>query len=315
MAGHRVAVDVGVDDADLEPLRGHREREVDGDRRLADAALAGGDREHLGQRAGLGERDLPLGLAAAQRLLQRRRAARRSSRRASTSTPVTPATAPTAAVTSRVMVSFIGQPDDRQQDRDRDRRRPSATSTDSTMPRSVIGRWISGSLTVASAAWTCSRSGGAHDASRRTWAAGRPSATRRRARSRSVVAVLVGLAPRLVELARAASAARSAGSRGSRPRRAPSAARPPRGPGTPCPRAPGRWPARSCSAMTRSRSAWRFCASRISGAAYDACRLSIRVRKMNGYSSKRRSSGRERCSSRPRRRRTASCRRGTARCP
>ncbi len=48
---------------------------------------------------------------------------------------------------------------------------------------------------------------------------------------------------------------------------------------------------RSCSAITRSRASWRFWASRISGAAYDACRLSIRVRKMNGYSSQRRSSG------------------------
>ena len=39
---------------------------------------------------------------------------------------------------------------------------------------------------------------------------------------------------------------------------------------------------RSCSAITLSRASWRFWASRISGAAYDACRLSIRVRKMNG---------------------------------
>ena len=36
-----------------------------------------------------------------------------------------------------------------------------------------------------------------------------------------------------------------------------------------------RW--RSCSNATRSRSACRFCASRISGAAYDACRLRISV--------------------------------------
>ena len=63
--GDRVAVDVGVDDADPQALGGHRQREVDGDRRLADAALAAGDREDLGQRAGLGERDLALRLAAA----------------------------------------------------------------------------------------------------------------------------------------------------------------------------------------------------------------------------------------------------------
>jgi len=40
-----------------------------------------------------------------------------------------------------------------------------------------------------------------------------------------------------------------------------------------------------------SRDSWRFWASRISGAAYDACRLRTRVRKMNGYSSNRRSRG------------------------
>ena len=56
---------------------------------------------------------------------------------------------------------------------------------------------------------------------------------------------------------------------------------------------------RSCSAITLSRCSWRFCASRISGAAYDACRLSIRVRKMNGYSSKRRSARRQRVPDHP----------------
>ena len=54
----------------LQALLGHREREVDGDRGLADAALAAGDREDLGQRAGLGEGDLALGLAAAEDLLE-----------------------------------------------------------------------------------------------------------------------------------------------------------------------------------------------------------------------------------------------------
>ena len=54
----------------LRPCSAMAERQVDGDRRLADAALAAGDREDLGQRAGLGERDLALGLAAAQLLLQ-----------------------------------------------------------------------------------------------------------------------------------------------------------------------------------------------------------------------------------------------------
>ena len=44
---------------------------------------------------------------------------------------------------------------------------------------------------------------------------------------------------------------------------------------------------RSCSMPTRSRASCRFWASRISGAAYEACSDSIRVRKMNGYSSNR----------------------------
>jgi hypothetical protein len=43
---------------------------------------------------------------------------------------------------------------------------------------------------------------------------------------------------------------------------------------------------RSRSASWRSRSAWRFWASRISGAAYDACSDRARVRRMNGYGSK-----------------------------
>ena len=47
-ARDRVAVDVGVDDADPQALGGHRGGEVDGHRRLADAALAGGDRRRRG---------------------------------------------------------------------------------------------------------------------------------------------------------------------------------------------------------------------------------------------------------------------------
>ena len=72
-ARHAVAVDVGVDDADLQPVGRHRRRQVHRHRGLADAALAGGDRVHPGQRAGLGEGHLALGLAAAQRGRQLRR--------------------------------------------------------------------------------------------------------------------------------------------------------------------------------------------------------------------------------------------------
>ena len=49
MRGTREAVDVGVDDTDGQALGGHRGGEVDGDARLADAALAGRDREDAGQ--------------------------------------------------------------------------------------------------------------------------------------------------------------------------------------------------------------------------------------------------------------------------
>ena len=66
--GDRVAVDVGVDDADRAACGSHGQREVDRDRGLADPALAAGDREDLGQLPRLGERDLALGLAATQRL-------------------------------------------------------------------------------------------------------------------------------------------------------------------------------------------------------------------------------------------------------
>ena len=44
---------------------------------------------------------------------------------------------------------------------------------------------------------------------------------------------------------------------------------------------------RSSSACTRSRSACRFCASRISGAAYAACVENARLSRMNGYGSQR----------------------------
>ena len=45
-AGNREAIDVGVDHADLEAHLLEGDREVDGQRRLADTALAGGDGDH-----------------------------------------------------------------------------------------------------------------------------------------------------------------------------------------------------------------------------------------------------------------------------
>src|SRR5262249_39383020 len=77
----------------------------------------------------------------------------------STATAVTPGTAATAAVTSRVMVSRSGQPATVRYTSTLTF--PSgAISTFLTMPRSVIGRRISGSLTRASASVTCSVVGG-----------------------------------------------------------------------------------------------------------------------------------------------------------
>src|SRR6266496_6828425 len=77
----------------------------------------------------------------------------------STATPVTPGTAATAAVTSRVMVSRSGQPATVRYTSTLTL--PSgAIATFLTMPSSVIGRRISGSLTRASASLTCSVVGG-----------------------------------------------------------------------------------------------------------------------------------------------------------
>src|ERR1700728_2341753 len=77
----------------------------------------------------------------------------------STRTRDTPASLLTAAVTSRVMVSRSGQPATVSQTSTRTvPSRP--TSTFLTMPSSVIGRWISGSLTLARAWVTCSVVGG-----------------------------------------------------------------------------------------------------------------------------------------------------------
>ena len=72
---------------------------------------------------------------------------------------MTPATARRAALTSRVMVSFIGQP--ATVSSTVRRTRPPSISTASTMPRSVIGRLISGSMTRVRAASTASLVGSA----------------------------------------------------------------------------------------------------------------------------------------------------------
>ena len=99
----------------LRPCLAIASGEVDGDRGLADAALAAGDREDLGQRAGLGERDLALRLAALQGLLEA--GALLGGHHAEREVDVGDAgdRGRRRAVTSRLMVSFSGQPGDGQQ--------------------------------------------------------------------------------------------------------------------------------------------------------------------------------------------------------
>ena len=65
-----MAVDVGVEHTHRQPAGRHRGGQVDRHAGLADAALAGRDRVHPGQRAGLGERDDGFAGIAAQLLAQ-----------------------------------------------------------------------------------------------------------------------------------------------------------------------------------------------------------------------------------------------------
>ncbi len=64
--GDREAVHVSVHDTDPQAVSRHRGREVDGDRGLADAALAGGHGIHPREGAGLGKRDFALRDPAAE---------------------------------------------------------------------------------------------------------------------------------------------------------------------------------------------------------------------------------------------------------
>src|SRR5260221_2709685 len=95
-----------------------------------------------------------------RRLLCRERRCSSLITSSSTRTRDTPSSLLTAAVTSRVIASRIGQPATVSQTSTRTVPSP-ATSMFLTMPSSVIGRWISGSLTPASARLTSSVVGGA----------------------------------------------------------------------------------------------------------------------------------------------------------
>ncbi len=108
-ARHREAVDVGVDDPDVQAAGGHRGGQVDRDGALADAALAGRDREDAGQRARLRERDLALrGVALEQRLQPLALLGRHDVEL--DGDPLHARQGHDRAVTSLVSVSFIGQP-------------------------------------------------------------------------------------------------------------------------------------------------------------------------------------------------------------
>ena len=151
-ARDRVAVDVGVEGAGRVALGGERSGEVGGHRRLADAALARGDADHvldrgeraLGQAAGAAERLLEVGLLGVREdveadpdLGDARRARRRWRRR--------PAG------------SGCGSGSRRWSARRRPRPCPfSKMSTERTMPRSTIERRSSGSMTARSASVICS---------------------------------------------------------------------------------------------------------------------------------------------------------------
>ena len=74
----------------------------------------------------------------------------------STLTPVTPGSGDTAAVTSLVIRSFSGQPAT-VSSTSTVTSPPGSMETSLTMSRSVMGRWISGSITCPSAVMTSSR--------------------------------------------------------------------------------------------------------------------------------------------------------------
>ena len=147
----RVAVDVGVEDADLVPERGERRRDVDRQRRLADAALARRDRDHARRRR---ELDAACTSAPPRSLVV---SAARSSGVITSNASVTDATPGSAAdVLGDLVLEARAEraADDGQRDRHRD---VGAVDLDArTMSSSVTGRRSSGSITRPSASRICS---------------------------------------------------------------------------------------------------------------------------------------------------------------
>ena len=152
----RVAVDVGVEHADAVAELRERDREVRGQRRLADAALAARDREHAAVGAAGGSRrpararrrGASASAPGAPRASSRRRRARR---------PVTPGTSASACSTCCSNESRSGQP--AMVRTIVSATTPSWISRSRTMSSSVTGRRSSGSITCSSACRTSSRSG------------------------------------------------------------------------------------------------------------------------------------------------------------
>ena len=125
-AGDREAPDVGVEHADREALRGQRGGQVDGDARLAHAALARRDGQHPGGRraprwSGAFSRTFQRALAMAADFSSLVSSVQRRS------TSVTPGSDPTRALTSRLELGSQGAPGGGEGDRDR-RPRPRARS-------------------------------------------------------------------------------------------------------------------------------------------------------------------------------------------
>ena len=155
-ARDRVAVDVCVDDPDLEAPGAQCEREVHRQRRLADAALAGGDGDDA---RALVDGDLPLAVLSGRPEVARATppAARSSMCVKPIVTLSTPGTAPTCIRTCASRFDLSGQPGIVSRIVTCDV--PPSTSTASTMPSSTTLRRISGSMTSASALWSASEAG------------------------------------------------------------------------------------------------------------------------------------------------------------
>ena len=147
--GRRVAVHQADASAGLGV---QRDREVDGDGRLADAALAGGHADHVADTA----RARPPGAGCGPSCCWSPRFSSGVRTSKATLTPVTPSSADTACVTACWKWLRIGQPGRGQRHHHARRRPASPISIERTMPSSTIERRSSGSMTARRLSVTCS---------------------------------------------------------------------------------------------------------------------------------------------------------------